>query len=575
MQNTGKRDIRQTTLGLSALLLPAVLIAATASGAFAIGRPSARPPQPLILDMVHHNPDEPPYKSKFNDPEYTKSYGYNGKVYFLFDSPTLAIDWNTLDLDKDVLPEGSDARKWVSKKADSIHAKLKACRGAGLNTYALCDMILFPKRLIEEYGIEESFGNPRDPLTRKLLKTQIAESFAQFPELDGLVVRIGETYLQDAPYHKGEIDNKSDAEKTIIPLVQLLRQEICVKQGKTLIFRTWRSFDLSGEKYLQVSQAVEPHPKLFFSMKFCEGDFHRATRFTRSIGKGRHKQIIEVQCAREYEGKGAYPNYIAHGVIEGFEEYDRMPEEKINSLREFVEKKPELYGGVWTWSRGGGWRGPYPTNEMWCELNAWVMAQWASDTDKSEEAIFNEYAREHLGLADEDLEQFRRLCLLSAAAVVRGCNSTHNDMNPWWTRDAGIGWPKYRKHADIVRNLKQKDKSVEMWREIVGLADEIDWQDKETAAFARSSARYGLHLFRIYRALFYIDAVVNKREMPADVKTDLRTWIARYDQSWADYRALRDKYPKSLSTLYKQEFDFHIRDRADKRVDELRRGLEE
>ena len=43
-----------------------------------------------------------------------------------------------------------------------------------------------------------------------------------------------------------------------------------------------------------------------------------------------------------------------HGVIEGFEEHERMPEEQINSIREFVEKKPDLFGGIWTWSRGGG-----------------------------------------------------------------------------------------------------------------------------------------------------------------------------------------------------------------------------
>ena len=30
---------------------------------------------------------------------------------------------------------------------------------------------------------------------------------------------------------------------------------------------------------------------------------------------------MEVPCQREYEGKGAYLNYVARGVIEGFEKH--------------------------------------------------------------------------------------------------------------------------------------------------------------------------------------------------------------------------------------------------------------
>lgn len=29
--------------------------------------------------------------------------------------------------------------------------------------------------------------------------------------------------------------------------------------------------------------------------------------------------MIKIEVSREYEGKGAYPNYIVNGVIEGFE----------------------------------------------------------------------------------------------------------------------------------------------------------------------------------------------------------------------------------------------------------------
>jgi len=306
-------------------------------------------PQSLILDMVHHNPGEAPYDSAYVDPAVIKAMGYNGKVYFLFESPMLAINWESVD--PDILPKGSEERKWVDAKAVQIKQMEAACKAQGIKAYAMSDLILFPKRLIAKYGIEKTFGDPQNPQTEKLLRAQINEMFDQFPDLDGIVVRIGETYLQDAPYHQGHIKDKTDEQGTIIPLMKILREEICVKRDKTVIFRTWRAFDDNEARYQAVSDAVEPHPNLVISIKHCEGDFFRTNPFSRCIGMGRHRQIIEVQCAREYEGKGAYPNYIANGVIEGFEEHADMPKGQINSLRSFYEKTPELFAGVWTWSR--------------------------------------------------------------------------------------------------------------------------------------------------------------------------------------------------------------------------------
>ena len=79
---------------------------------------------------------------------------------------------------------------------------------------------------------------------------------------------------------------------------------------------------------------MEPHPNLCIVVKHCEGDFHRGNPFSQVLGIGRHPQLVEVQCQREYEGKGAYPNYIAHGVIEGFEEHHgAKPAESSGRIR--------------------------------------------------------------------------------------------------------------------------------------------------------------------------------------------------------------------------------------------------
>ncbi len=408
-------------------------------------------------------------------------------------------------------------------------------------------------------------GDPRDAEVERLIRAQVNEMFEQFPLLDGLVTRIGETYMHDAPYHMGKIDEKNSPEKCIIPLLKILRDEICVKRGKLLIFRGWVSFDRSLDDYLKVSNGVEPHENLVISIKHCEGDFHRSTPFSKVIGEGRHKQIIEVQCAREYEGKGAYPNYIAHGVIEGFEEYETMPEEQLNSIREFAMKHPDMYAGIWTWTRGGGWHGPYIKDETWCDLNAWVMAQWAADPKQREIDLFKRYATEHMKLKGDDVDRFRKLCLLSADAVVRGKNTVQADISPWWSRDEGIGWPIFNKRADLDRVVKQKAEAVAIWRKIVTLAESIKWADDHTKQHMIGSCYYGLHLYEIYQA------VVTMRV--AEIKGD-KEMIARniklYDAAWSRYNALAAKYPE-IATLYTQEYRQKFQQtHADSNVDRLR-----
>lgn len=518
---------------------------------------------PLVLDMVHHNPGEKPYDTQYNDPAFIKDMGYNGKVYFLFESPALAISWESVDAD--ILPKGSDDRKWVDEKAAQIKKMYAASKAQGMDVYAMSDLVLFPKRLIEKYNMEETFGDPNNPLTAKFIRAQIKEIFTQFPAMDGLVVRIGETYLHDAPFHKGSILDRQNADNTIIPLMKILREEICVKLNKKLIFRTWRSFDVKMDTYMKVNDAIEPHENLTISVKQCEGDFHRANAFSKVIGQGRHKQIIEVQCAREYEGKGAYPNYIANGVIDGFEEHKSMPEEKINSLSEFVEKRPALYAGVWTWTRGGGWDGPYIKDEMWCDVNAWVMAQWANDPKQSEESIFNRYATERIHLQGEDVAKFRKLCLLSADAVVRGRNTTYRDMMPSWTRDQGMAWPGCPKDPVAQqRNLDQKDESIAMWKEIVKLAKAIRWENEEARSHAIGSAVYGLRLYKIYRSLVYMAYADSKGD-----KKEVKKWIKAYDKAWDSYNKLTEEYPL-VASLYTKEYKRHFRASADEKVNKLR-----
>jgi hypothetical protein len=520
------------------------------------------------MDMVHNNPGDALYVSKFNDPKVLKKMGFNSKSYFLFDSPMLAINWD--ELSPDILPKGSPDRLWVEKKAHRLDSMYTACKKNGIDVYAMSDLILFPKRLIEKYGIEKTFGNPSDSLTEKLLRFQVREMFKQFPQMDGIVVRIGETYLEDAPFHKGNIQNKDNADKTVLPLMNILRDEICVKLNKKLIFRTWWIFDTDIKKYEYISEKVEPHNNLIISIKHCEGDFHRGNTFSKVLGLGRHQQMVEVQCAREYEGKGAFPNYVSKGVIDGFEEHEyRKKNDQISNLKDLYATGKMV--GMWTWSRGGGWEGPYPKSELWCELNAWVMAQWANNPTESEASIFDRYALKVLKLNKKDAAKFRRIALLSDSATLRGMRSAAypNDVFSMWVRDEYITFPALpkdaRKAAVIVAEKVEAEK---MWDEIVDLSGQIKFKDKTTGRVVLVTCEYGRQMYRIFNALFQLSSI----DAGYSTAENTKRYIAQYDNAWEMLQTLQKKYPADCPSLFsKTTIRRTWPTAADEKVNEMRK----
>jgi hypothetical protein len=510
----------------------------------------------IRLDMVHNNPGEAPFATHYNDPRLLKQLGYTGKVFELFQAAQFGVDWSSVD--PEVFPKNSPERAWVEAKAAELDQLYNATKAAGLEVYCHTDMIVLPKRLVERRHLESTFGDVSFPETQEVLRALVRQMFARFPQLDGLVVRIGETYLQGAPHHIGKIDRKTDP-RTIVPLINLLRDEVCVKLHKKLLFRTWLSFDTNLATYQAVNDAVEPHENLFFVVKHCEGDFHRGNPFSKVLGAGRHRQIVEVQCQREYEGKGAYPNYVAHGVIDGFEEHRDAP---IKSVRQLWANP--LVSGVFTWSRGGGWEGPYLTNELWCDLNVFVLAHWAQQPNRPEDDIFNQFCREVLKLDVANTRTFRELALLSADAVYRGKRSTQNDINPVWSRDHFIGAPPLPKDAAArERVVSQKDEAVADWTKIVSLADSLRVPDATTGDYIRTSSRYGLFLYRIYQAGFHLAALGAKGD-----RAELDRWLAVYDQGWSDLRRLKAEHP-DCATLY-DDVGFHGKPGIGPMVEKLR-----
>lgn len=532
----------------------------------------------IIMDMVHHNPGEPFTETTFNDPAKLARYGFNAQVINEFQSVHTAITYESLN--PDIFPVGSAERLWVDSLAGRISGKIEDIHRQGLEAYYFTDIIVLPKRLVEIYKDEICSPNGKIDFTRE--KTQeihrimIREVFERFPGLDGLIIRVGETYLHNIPYHTGNgpipRNEKSwehnsayetdGGEQIHRDLMHLLREEVCVKQNKKLFYRTWDFgyFHIHPSYYLTVTDSVEPHPCLYMCIKHVQGDYHRTYNFNPTLGIGQHKQVVEIQCQREYEGKGAYPNYIADGVLNGFEELKAGQD--IHSMNQLKET-PQL-SGIWTWSRGGGWLGPYISNELWCDLNAYVLAEWANHPERPEKEIFRDYALMQ-GFEGEDIDRFHRISMLSADAIVRGRASLVMPINVWWTRDQFIGSERELKpDLDTIYEkgvteemLTEKHEAVQIWKEIAIIADSITTGQTEIVDYIRISTQYGLLLFSIYEQGWIIMLKGNEGDKTGVYdRESLKHAIVGYDRLWKEFRELKENNP-DCATLY-QPFGFNF-----------------
>jgi hypothetical protein len=527
-------------------LLPAFFVCAITPAATV-------PTPPFVLDMVHHSPGEPQTRTMFLDPTLLRSWGYNGDIPRVFVQCDITFD----HYDPTIFPAGSKERAWVEDDAGKNEALIKSMTAQGLPCYPSTDLIVLPRRLVEKYKFE--ICNDRGqidisrPKTKEIVRAMIAGIFERFPDLGGLTIRHGETYLHDTPYHTGGNPIVNGIESHV-ELLNLLREEVCEKRGKALFYRTWDFGNLHDrpDYYLAVTDRVEPHPLLYFSVKYQKGDFHRLSVFNPTLGIGKHRQIVEVQCQMEAYGKGAYPYYTAQGAIDGWEEYAGTA--KPHGLRDIVNNP--LYAGTWTWSRGGGWKGPYISNEFWCELNAYVVAKWAQNPARTEEDVFNEFAREIAGIKDPDnLARFRRIALLSAAGVLRSQNSLVHKLDVWWNRDEYFADLTGRMR-DIVKAgqtdafLREKAGATAMWKEIEQLSRELQLPDPKLAEFIRVSCTYGRIKCEIIEQMnqVFLHGLAARETQTRDPR--VATALARYDQLWTEWHQLRADHPDSCATLY-------------------------
>jgi len=473
-------------------------------------------PHRLLLDMVYHNPGDIPFVTRFSNPGELASLGYTGQVCKNLNT---ALDFDTIL--PGLFPANSAEREWLDEQAKAKDAELQAAMRAGIEILYHTDLFVLPKLVVEKLRGEicDPVTGRIDalrPRTMELHRELLAALFARYPGIGGLMIRVGETYLFDTPHHAGNtavplhdpaVGREAQIER-FVALLQFLREEICVRHNKKLIHRTWDyftdRFHADPEFYLAVTDAIEPHPHLIFSIKHTGSDFFRASHANKCLGIGRHPQIVEVQCQREYEGKGAIPCYIARGVVDGFDEHPQK-----TGLRHW-SATPQ-YAGLFTWTRGGGWFGPYLRDEFWPELNARVLAAWHASPDTDEATLFEQVCANAYGLDSQSQSALRELSILSEDVILHGryclaaaeIEGFRYEATNLWMRDdrlGGIGqladtFAALEASGRLDEAVEEKRHAAELAARMPGIAAGITFADPARTAFVRWSAEYAANLF--------------------------------------------------------------------------------
>lgn len=536
---------------------------------------SAAVAQPALewrSSVVFKNPGQGLTVTKWSDPSVVAGAGFNVMTVANGRPPHCAITWD--DFDPDIFPIGSDGRVWVEALAQTIDKEIASIHERGLKAMYWFDMFVLPTTLVSKYGdsIKNSQGQwafeseSMQNITLYLLDAV----FRRFPTLDGLLIRTGEIYTQDVPYHSGA-SPITQGYLSHIKLLEILRKVVLEKYDKLIFYRTW-SFDglVSDPKYyLNVTNAVSLHPKLFFVIKHTQYDFWRTTKFNPTIDIGRHPYLVEVQCQREYEGKGSHPNYVMNGVIEGFEENAADPSPK--SLSDLSGSS--LFKGIVAWPRGGGWLGPYPADEFWIDMNVKNLVSWALKPHSREEEIFNEYSAglQSILIRPDRLRSFtgvlRKIALLSARGVLLGHYSLAHPLNRLlWTRDWYIGGGDSELNSDfkaiigdglIDDVLAEKAEASQIWAQISNittsdLIPQLALNETFLSDFLHLSSQYGRWLYTAIEQSWIVSLYGMAGQASGSYNLSaIAAGISGYDKAWDNYRNLRDQNSTgALSSFY-------------------------
>ena len=389
----------------------------------------------LKLATVLQNPGEPQIRTPYSDPYELKRLGYSGLVFY----ETTALS----GVDGVGAIKDREMRQWVEGQFELIARRTVQAREAGLAVYVCYDALSLTRwavdRNVAQLTCKHQAGRlcPASSASIERCSAALQQLLSHLPAVDGVVLRFGDSDATRLPYlvgndiyqpHCARCRTMSMAQRicnVLSPFCQLVVHQM----GKRLILRAWNvrsggmhdSADLCRQVAEQFDDGLGPSDgerrPLVWSFKFTQTDFWRYQPWNESSlvasTVGRWPIIYELQCQREFEGKGGIPNWQVPLWRDGAPE---CGEQDVHGLAQVASKV--TLAGLWAWVRGGGWGGPFVDSEAWIDANVFAVPILAERPDADREELARNWIRQRLSIDQPDLSNAIKRILETSPEVV-------------------------------------------------------------------------------------------------------------------------------------------------------------
>ncbi|MEM8494220.1 MAG: hypothetical protein AAF663_02390 [Planctomycetota bacterium] len=367
----------------------------------------------LKLATLIRNVGEPAPGSRYDDPKELAALGYTGRVFY--ESAAMS------GVPQPEVLADAELRRWVEQQRHELDARVEAAVSAGLDVYLSYDALVLAEELVQRNAPMLTCKGRPDTLcpasdrTIKQCMDGLTAMLERWPAAAGVVLRFGDTDASRLPYLAGNDVytphcprcNAYGRADRIVRIISAAYERVVEQSGKRLIARAWNvrpgGMHDSAELTQRVVQRLPGKPsddRLVISFKFTETDFWRYQAWNpASLVCGDRPIIYELQCQREFEGKGGLPSWQAGLWRDGYPEMRDRPG-AVSGLAEAAGRTN--FAGVMAWVRGGGWGGPFVSDESWIDANAFAAPRLADDPTIAPETLAQQWVSERLGLQETD-----------------------------------------------------------------------------------------------------------------------------------------------------------------------------
>ena len=434
----------------------------------------------LTLATILDNPGEPPAETRYRDPNELRRLGYDGLVIYSTTGLSGLLGADTIS--------NADIRRWVADQFDYIEQAISRARQAGLKVWLFFDAPTLARELVGNAMTCTRNDQVLCPASDELLDMSgqsLDALLARLTDIEGVVLRLGESDAHRLPYligndiyspHCARCSSLGRADR-IVRFVRFFHELVVQRLGRKLIVRAWnvRPGGLHDSPELcarVVEQLPDDRENLILSFKFTQTDFWRYQQWNpSSLICGDRPIIYELECQREFEGKGAMPNYQPPLWRDGMTEMDRAI-----GLAE-ASRRVNL-AGLWAWVRGGGYGGPYlsPEGETWIDANVTAVPQFAANPNCNLDDLARQWIGNRLDCRDASAASALHTALTHSTQTILESfyigPYARLRKEPWYPSgnfiqydliDAEIGWSMIQRLPDAALDevVAEKQRAVE------------------------------------------------------------------------------------------------------------------